>query len=81
MRLRSTEMNLCQNDLPAQRHPGSNQLAENSHQPVERKAREMERARQMRSLQEFASVHALVFNHFKQNRTAALIEWRGLLAG
>jgi len=56
-------------------------LAENSNEPVGRKAREMERARQMRSLQEFASVHALVFNHFKQSRTAALIEWRGLLAG
>ena len=93
MRLRSTGMILWQNELPAQRHPGSNQLAENSHQPLERKEREMERARQMRSLQKFASVHGLECHYFnqdvsridrvyvKQSRTAALIEWRGLLAG
>ncbi len=53
----------------------------------------MLRFRRMRSLQKFASVHDLVFNHFnqerslssrsifKQNRTAALAEWRGLCAG
>ena len=53
----------------------------------------MERARQMRSLQKFASVHGLECHYFnqdvsridrvyvKQSRTAALIEWRGLLAG
>jgi putative transposase len=79
-------MNLCQNDLPAQRHPGSNQLAENSHQPVERKERAMERARQMRILQKFASVHGLECHCFnqdvsrinrvsvKQSRIAAFIE-------
>ncbi len=50
----------------------------------------MLRFRRMRSLQKFASVHASVsdhFNqerslssrhHFKANRAAALVEWRGL---
>jgi len=52
----------------------------------------MLRFRRMRSLQKFASIHASVYNHFDQglclssrnifklNRTAALIEWRGLCA-
>ena len=47
----------------------------------------------MQILQKFASVHTHVFNHFnqdrshihlapfKQSRTAALIDWQGLLAG
>jgi putative transposase len=46
----------------------------------------------MHTLQKFASVHALVHNrfpterhlqnsdHFKLNRAASLVEWRGLLA-
>jgi putative transposase len=46
----------------------------------------------MRSLQKFAAVHASVINHFnqdrslskrdhfKQNRSAALVEWRSLCA-
>ena len=70
-----------------------NNRAENSRQPFRRKERAMQRFRQMRSLQKFASGHASVFNHFnqdrshihrghfKQSRNAALIEWRGLLAG
>ncbi len=52
----------------------------------------MLRFRRTRSLQKFASIHASVYNHFNQerslssrnifklNRTAALIEWRGLCA-
>ena len=52
----------------------------------------MLRFRRMRSLQKFAAVHSSVFNHFnkdrslskrdhfEQNRTVALIEWRGLCA-
>ena len=52
----------------------------------------MLRFRRMRSLQKFASVHSLVHNgfnlechfysrhNFKENRTAALTEWRQLLA-
>ena len=66
--------------------------AENSHQPFRRRERAMQRFRRMRSLQKFAAVHASVHNHFnsqrslstcttfKQNRAAALAEWRGLLA-
>ncbi len=50
----------------------------------------MQRFRRMRSLQKFAAVHSSVYNHFnnersltsrdhfKQIRTAALEEWRGL---
>jgi putative transposase len=52
----------------------------------------MLRFRRMRTLQKFASVHASVHNHFnqeralssrqifKQNRIAALAEWRDLCA-
>ena len=53
----------------------------------------MLRFRRMRSLQKFAAVHASIYNHFnqersldsranfKQNRTAALTEWRSLCSG
>jgi putative transposase len=70
-----------------------NNPAENSHLPFRRREREMLRFRRMRSLQKFAPVHASVSNHFnqerslssrsifKQNRAAALAEWRGLCAG
>jgi len=67
-----------------------NNRAENSHLPFRRRERAMLRFRRMRSLQKFAAVHASVYNHFnqkrglssrhvfKQNRSAALAEWRGL---
>ncbi|WP_137703358.1 IS6 family transposase [Marimonas lutisalis] len=69
-----------------------NNRVENSHLPFRRRERAMQRFRRMRSLQKFVAVHASVFNHFnqdrslskrdhfKQNRTAALAEWRGLCA-
>ena len=69
-----------------------NNRVENSQLPFRRRERAMLRFRRMRSLQKFASVHASVSNHFnqerslskrthfKQNRTAALAEWRGLFA-
>ena len=69
-----------------------NDRAENSHLPLRRRERAMLRFRRMRSLQKFASVHSSVHNHFdlerhfcsrhnfKENRTAALTEWRQLLA-
>jgi putative transposase len=69
-----------------------NNRAENSHLPFRRRERAMLRFRRMRSLQKFASVHASVSNHFnqerglssrdifKRKRTAALAEWRDLLA-
>ena len=68
----------------------ANNRAENSHLPFRRSERAMLRFRRMRSLQKFASVHASDANHFnaerclssratfKQNRAAALAEWRGL---
>ena len=70
-----------------------NNRAENSHLPFRRRERAMLRFRRMRSLKKFAAVHASVSNHFnqerslssrqhfKQNRAAALAEWRGLCAG
>jgi len=70
-----------------------NNRAENSHLPFRRRERAMQRFRRLRSLQMFVSVHASVTNHFnlersltsrsnfKLNRTAALAEWRQLLAG
>ncbi len=66
--------------------------AENSHQPFRRRERAVLRSRRMRTLQKFAAVHASVLNHFnqgrslssssifKQTRSAALAEWRGLCA-
>ena len=69
-----------------------NNRAENSHLPFRRRERAMLRFRQMKALQKFASVHADVHNHFnqdrhlidrqtyKENRSAALAEWRNLMA-
>ena len=69
-----------------------NNRAENSHQPFRRRERAMLRFRRMKTLQKFSSVHASVHNHFnqerhltsrqtyKQNRSAALAEWRSLAA-
>ena len=69
-----------------------NNRAENSHLPLRRRERAMLRFRRMRSLQKFAAVHGSIHNHFnqerhlysrqnfKENRTAALAEWRQLFA-
>ena len=69
-----------------------NNRAENSHQPFRRREGAMARFRDIKTLQKFASVHASIFNHFnheghlnrreifKQNRSAALVEWRQLAA-
>jgi putative transposase len=69
-----------------------NNRAENSHLAFRRRERAILRFRRMRSLQNFAAVHASVTNHFNQerslssrplfkaNRAAALAEWRGLCA-
>ena len=69
-----------------------NNRAENSHLPFRRRERAMLRFRRMKTLQKFASVHANVHNHFnterhlvdrptyKALRSAALAEWRGLMA-
>ena len=69
-----------------------NNRVENSHQPFRRREGAMARFRDIKTLQKFASAHASIHNHFnkdrhlnsrdifKQNRTAALAEWRQLAA-
>ncbi len=69
-----------------------NNRAGNSHQPFRRREGAMARFRDVRTLQKFASAHASIHNHFnldrhlnrrsvsKQNRSAALAEWRQLAA-
>jgi len=69
-----------------------NNRAENSHQPFRRRENAMARFRDSKTLQKFAAIHASVHNHFnldrqlhrrdvfKQNRSAALAEWRQLAA-
>jgi putative transposase len=69
-----------------------NNRAENSHQPFRRREGAMAKFRDIRTLQKFASAHASIHNHFnhdrhlncrevfKQNRSAALAEWRQLAA-
>jgi putative transposase len=69
-----------------------NNRAENSHQPFRRRERAMQKFRAVRTLQKFAAAHASIHNHFnhdrhlnrrdifKQNRAAALGEWRQLAA-
>ncbi len=69
-----------------------NNRAENSHQPFRRREGAIARFRDMKTLQKFAAVHATIHNHFnqdrhlnrrdifKQNRAAALAEWRQLAA-
>jgi putative transposase len=69
-----------------------NNRAENSHQPFRRRERAMQKFRDIKTLQKFADAHASIHNHFnhdrhlnrrgifKQNRAAALAEWRQLAA-
>ncbi|MBO6878921.1 MAG: DDE-type integrase/transposase/recombinase, partial [Maricaulis sp.] len=69
-----------------------NNRVENSHQPLRRREKIMNRFRSMRSLQKFAAVQSSVLNHFnlerhfyrsedfKENRSTALAEWRQLAA-
>ncbi len=69
-----------------------NNRVENSHLPLRRRERVMQRFRRLKSLQKFASVHANVHNHFnsdrhlterqtyKGTRSAALAEWQKLMA-
>ena len=69
-----------------------NNRVENSHLPFRRRERAMQGFRQMRSLQNFSSVHTSVYNHFNQERhlnnrltfkecrSSALAEWQDLFA-
>jgi putative transposase len=70
----------------------ANNRVENSHVPFRRRERVMLRFRRMKTLQKFASVHAIIHNHFslerhlinretyKQRRSAALAEWQILVS-
>jgi transposase-like protein len=74
------------------RYPLSLRQVENSHQPFRRREGAMARFRDIKTLQKFASAPASIHNHFnqdrqlnnrdifKQNRAAALAEWRQLAA-
>ena len=81
--------------VAAERHEVGGRLnnrAENSHQPFRRRERAMQRFRSLKTLQKFSSVHAQVHNQFNQERhlvtrqvyklrrSAALAEWRALVA-
>ncbi len=69
-----------------------NNRAENSHQPFRRREGALARFRDIKTLQKFAAAHATIHNHFnlerhlksrenfKQDRAAALAEWRQLAA-
>ena len=69
-----------------------NNRAENSHQPLRRREKIMNRFRSIRSLQKFAAIQSSIHNHFnlerhfyrreefKENRSAALADWRQLAA-
>jgi putative transposase len=69
-----------------------NNRAENSHQPFRRREAAMAKFRDVKTLQKFSAAHASIHNHFnldrhlnrrdifKQNRVAALAEWRQLAA-
>jgi putative transposase len=69
----------------------ANHRVENSHRPFRRRERAMLRFRRMKTLQQFASVHASLHNLFnqerhlvsrttyKERRSAALAEWRQLM--
>ena len=69
-----------------------NNRAENSHQPFRRREGAMSRFKDIKTLQKLASIHASIFNlfnlqrhlinraTFRQNRSAALAEWREVLA-
>jgi len=69
-----------------------NNRADNSHQLFRRREGAMARFRDIKTLQKLTSVHASIHNHFnherhlnkramfKENRSAALAEWRELAA-
>jgi putative transposase len=93
-RLRSyrAAMNLVGNAADQECGRWLSNRAEKSHQPFRRREGAMSKFRDVKTLQKFSSIHASVHNHFnldrhlnnretfKQNRSAALAEWRQLAA-
>ena len=93
-RLRSyrAAMNVIGNGADQEVGRWLNNRAENSHQPFRRREGAMAKFRDVKTLQKFGSIHASIHNHFthdrhltpretfKQNRSAALAEWRQLAA-
>ena len=93
-RLRSyrAAMNVIGNGADQECGRWLNNRAENSHRPFRRREGAMARFRDVKTLQKFSAVHASIHNHFnqdrhlnrrdifKQNRAAALAEWRQLAA-
>ena len=93
-RLRSyrAAMNVIGNGADQEVGRWLNNRAENSHQPFRRREGAMSKFRDIKTLQKFSSVHASIHKHFnldrhlnnretfKQNRSAALAEWRQLAA-
>jgi putative transposase len=85
-------MNLIGNGADQEVGRWLNNRAENSHQPFRRREGAMSRFRDIKTLQKFSSAHASINNHFnqdrhlttremfKENRSAALAEWRQLAA-
>jgi putative transposase len=69
-----------------------NNRVENTHLPFRRRERAMSRFRRIKTLHKFASVHGSIHNHFNQERhlvslevykdrrSAALAEWRAVMA-
>ena len=93
-RLRSyrAAMNMIGNAASQECGRWLNNRAENAHQPFRRREGAMAKFRDTKTLQKFAAVHASIQIHFnqdrhlnrrdtfKQNRSAALTEWRQLAA-
>ena len=93
-RLRSygAAMTVMGNAAAQERGRWLNNRAENSRQPFRRREGAMAKFRDVKTLQKFAAAHASLHNHFnqdrhlnrrdifKQNRAAALAEWRQLAA-
>jgi putative transposase len=93
-RLRSyrAAMNVIGNSADQECGRWLNNRAENSHQPFRRREGAMSKFKDVKTLQKFSSIHASIHNHFnldrhlnnretfKQDRSAALAEWRRLAA-
>ena len=93
-RLRSYQaaMNVIGNAVDQECGRWLNNRAENSHQPFRRREGAMSKFRDLKTLHKFASIQASIHDHFnferhltprktfKQNRAAAMAEWRQLAA-